>query len=185
MREIWKDVVGFEGMYQVSESGKIYSTPRTDRMGRPQGGTIVTPKTNNRGYWQIRLNKDGITHYRLLHRVVAEAFIPNNRNFPQVNHIDENKSNNHFENLEWCTNLYNRHHGTGIKRMAKNHDYKKLARINGKRVQQCKIDGSVVAIFYSVLEAQRQTGVHEANIRRCCYKQGRTAGGYKWEYLRG
>lgn len=166
-------VVGFEGLYKVSEYGKIVSE---------KTGKIVSTKTNNRKYRQVHLYKQNILHMKLLHRIVAEAFIPNLQSLPQVNHIDENKENNHYSNLEWCNNLYNRHHGTGIQRSVKHHDYKSIGIKNGRPVIQRDKQGNCLLTFYSVKEAERQTGISESNIRQCCCSTRRTAGGYKWQY---
>lgn len=107
MIEQWKDVVGYEGLYKVSNMGKVYSYPKTWKAGF---GATVGHKGKERkvslgknGYLNLLLNKDGKEKYHSVHRLVANAFIPNPNNLPVVNHIDENVTNNCVENLEWMT----------------------------------------------------------------------------------
>lgn len=104
--EIWKDVVGYEGMYEVSNKGRVRSLDRKDIRGRRVKGKYLKYKKTSRGYLSLQLcGKDC-----LIHRLVAKAFIPNPENKPQVNHIDGDKSNNNVENLEWCTSSENNKH---------------------------------------------------------------------------
>ena len=182
MSNRWKDIEGFEGLYKISEDGKVWSIPRMDIKNRQVGGNIVTPKTNNRGYWQIRLNKDGTTHHFLVHRLVAQTFIPNTDKLPQVNHKDENRDNNHYSNLEWCTNLYNRHYGTGYQRSVENHDYKAMGERCRKPVVQKDLEGNVLKVWDWATEAEKATKIHKDNIRRVCSGRGTSAGGYLWSY---
>lgn len=174
MAEIWKSVGGFDGIYEVSSCGRVRNATN---------GNIITPKHNNRGYVQIRLNKCGKTHYWLLHRLVAFAFIPNPENLPQINHKDENKDNNCVDNLEWCTNLYNRHYGNGYQRSVDNHDYLALAEQNKRKVRQYDLSGNLIKDWVGVKDIQKATGIGESNIRRCCYGRGKSAGGYVWQYV--
>lgn len=170
--ETWKAIKGFDGKYEVSDEGNI----------RNASGTILKRKRNNRGYVQACLYKDGTAYYFLLHRLVAEAFVPNPCNLPQVNHKDEDKENNAADNLEWCTNLYNRRYGTGYKRSCEKHDYKAIALSHSKAVEQYTESGELVAVYPSVIDAQNETGVCEGSIRCCCYGRYRQAGGYVWKY---
>lgn len=180
--EIWKDVVGFEGLYKVSNTGKLKSLDRKDSLGHNIRGKQISTKKNNRGYVQVHLTKDGKCHMKLMHRLVAEAFIENKNNLPQVNHKDEDKDNNTVENLEWCTNLYNRRYGTGYARSCDKHDYKAIALTNSKKVKQFSKDGSLIAEYISISAARRATGVSDSCIRKCCNKTTMQAKGYVWAW---
>lgn len=118
-REIWKDIEGFEGLYQVSNMGRVRSLDRVDLQGRRLKGKVLADKHNNRGYHTIDLCRDGNIEYKLIHRLVATVFLDKPDNLPQVNHKDENKENNAVSNLEWCSALYNDMYGTRNKRVAK------------------------------------------------------------------
>ena len=107
----WKDIVGYEGHYQVSNTGKIRSVDRyikDRRLGkRFAKGYILKPELSKNGYLYVNLNKDGKIKHCTVHRIVAQAFIPNPYNLPCVNHKDENRGNNNADNLEWITNIGN------------------------------------------------------------------------------
>ena len=182
MQIIWKEILGYEGLYEVSNTGIVKSLDRYDTLGRFHKGVLISTKYNNRGYVQLHLHKDGQCKMVLLHRVVAEAFIDNPNKYKQINHKDENKDNNNVENLEWCTNLYNRRYGTGYKRSVDNHNYKLIGKKNSKAIKQYNKNGDLVNIFYGVKEAERRTGINESNIRGSIRKN-HLAGGYKWEYV--
>ena len=107
-REIWRDVVGFEGLYKVSNLGNVKSL-NYNRTGKEK---LMKPQTDGHGYLQVMLYKDGKYKIKKIHRLVAEAFIPNPDNLPCVNHKDENKTNNKEFNLEFCTYEYNNNYGT-------------------------------------------------------------------------
>lgn len=105
---MWKDVVGFEGFYMVSDKGEVYSIRRK----------ITLKQTlDENGYPKVNLSANGNRRNVKTHRLVAEAFIPNTHNFPAVNHIDENKQNNHVYNLEWCTIAYNNAYGSRMEKI--------------------------------------------------------------------
>ena len=109
MNEVWKDVVGYEGLYEVSNSGKV----RMLRNGNSHYMAEKRCQKNNKGYLTTMLsNKDRSRKRWLVHRLVAIAFLPNPNNFPEVNHKDENKLNNHVGNLEWCDHVYNSNYGS-------------------------------------------------------------------------
>ena len=180
--EIWKDIPGLEGKYQASNFGNIKSVNHT----------VVTSKgiTHHRKEHQLhpslardgylRLNivlKDGRVKKYFIHRLVAMAFLPNPNNYPMVNHKDENKTNNHITNLEWCEAKYNINYGTGIKRRA--------VQVQ-KRVEMLdKNTNEVLRIFESVGEASAFVGVSIACITNTCTNYDghhKTCRGYKWRY---
>ena len=178
--ETWKDVVGYEGLYEVSNKGNVYSVERMDALGREQGGLVLKPKYNNRGYLMVSLYKNGKLKNRTVHRIVAEAFIPNPKGFLEINHKDENKSNNELFNLEWCTREHNVKYGTSIERIS-------------KKVRAVNIGTGEVVTFNSTQEAGRK-GYSASGVSRACrgtYKtdtgklvggDGRTYKGHKWSY---
>ena len=175
------------GLYQVSNLGRVKSLDRPKRNYDINTGLFTTitiqgkirkPRLTSFGYYTILLSKNGKRKWFFIHRLVAEAFIPNPDNLLQVNHKDENKLNNNVENLEWCDAKYNSNYGTRNKRISKiktNNTY------NTKSVL-CVETGIV---YSSTREAARQTGIRNTNISSCARKQYgyKTAGGYHWKYI--
>ena len=130
--EIWKDIEEFKGLYQVSNFGRVRSIDRliTYRTGakRLTKGTILTIGQNKLGYQQVSLSKNDKMYSRRVHRLVANAFIKNTKNYKEVNHIDGNKKNNKVENLEWCNRSQNMQHAVrlGLKPKKYKKEYKIL-----------------------------------------------------------
>ena len=162
MKETFVDILGYEGLYKVSNFGRVYSTKRNK---------CLKPGELKSGYLVVVLCKDAVTKTIRVHRLVAEAFVPNPNNLPQVNHIDEDKTNNAAYNLEWCTASYNRRYS---------------AHKTNKPVAQLA-NGKVISIYKSVNEASRVAGISCAAICNCCNNKPnfKTAGGYTWRYLNG
>lgn len=154
--EIWKDIPGFEGYYQVSNLGRIKSLERvvacSVRLGgfRTKGETIRKQDIGSKGYHRVYLQKDKIGKKYLVHRLVAEAFVANPNNFPQVNHKDENKGNNKASNLEWCTAEYNSNYG-GRTRLTSIAKYKPISLFDK--------EGHLIRDFDSLKEAGEYLGV--------------------------
>ena len=180
--EVWKDVVGYEGLYKVSDRGNVYSVVRISSIGRRIGGLILKPRSLRNGYLHVNLCKNGKVKTKSIHRLVAEAFIPNPNNFPEVNHLDENKINNELSNLEWCTSKYNSNYGTSIERIVKK---------TSKKVRAVNIKTGEVIKFKSTAEAQRKGYNHASSACRGVYKSGTTGEligdgylyrGHKWSY---
>lgn len=173
--EIWKDVIGYEGLYQISNYGRVYSVPRKNR-GRSFGGGFVIPRLwNNRPYYQVYLSKKGIPKRWAIHRLVALHFIPNPNGYPVVNHIDENPSNNRADNLEWCTQKYNCNYGTRVERIKANMP-------QNKEVYQMTMDSQIIATYPTIQDAARQTGISAGHICSVCKGDREYANGYKWRY---
>lgn len=185
--EIWRPIEGFGGAYEVSNIGRV----------RNINGKIRIPQEARGGYLRVSLSFKGKTYQRCVHRLVADAFMSNPNNLPQINHKDENKKNNVVENLEWCTAKYNSNYGTGIsRRAAKRINHPKLS----YPVGQYDKEGNLIATYPSISEAVRVTGISKVSIRLCaecrCRKKKRrdgtiyekrppkTAGGYKWKLIK-
>lgn len=161
MTEVWKDIAGYEGYYQVSNLGRVKSL-RVRKYSHIQKCPIVVfrekilnPYFNTKKYLLVDLQKDGKRKTQQVHRLVAKSFIPNENNYPQVNHKDENKQNNCVDNLEWCTNQYNSTYGTAKKRMAEKFK---------KKVLQISATGEIVNKWSSINEATRDLGVSKNAI---------------------
>lgn len=169
--EKWLDIKDYEGYYQISSLGRVKSLKRIDRINRSIDEKIRKTKLNNRGYEQVSLYKNGKSKYFLVHRLVAEAFIKNGNNFPQVNHIDENNQNNIVENLEWCTNKYNANFGSRIERAGINHRKSVKAFKNGE-----------VFYFDGITIAEKKLGMASNSIKAAIKRNG-TAKGYKFEFV--
>lgn len=169
MEELWKDVVGYNGKYQVSNRGSVRSLSYAGQ------GICKLRKLEitSRGYCQLSLYIEGVRKVHSVHRLVAEAFIPNPGNLPEVNHIDENKSNNYVENLEWCTRKYNVNYGTSSKRSAIS---------QSKAVIAMNDEGEIMHKFLSTAEAGRN-GFHQTRVSACCNKLQKTHKGLYWEYV--
>jgi hypothetical protein len=191
--EIWIPVKGYEGLYEVSDLGRVRSfdkyvlcTSNGVEMNILHRGKILKPAKRRHGYLAVMLYGRGGHKTRnckqfSVHRLVAEAFIPNSGNLPEVNHKDECKTNNCAENLEWVTRLENVNYGTAKTRRAKK-------AVNGKKsvaIQQFTKDGELVKTYPSLAEVHRQTGYGQANICRCAQgsKQYSHAYGYVWRYV--
>lgn len=161
--------------YFVQEDGQVWSS-KTNKY-------LSQSLSDNRGhgYLVVHLYVNGKSYSPKVHRLVAEAFLPNPDELPQVNHKDENVLNNHVENLEWCTEDYNRHYGTRYQRMA---ETLKLVQPNKEQVGAF-LDGELVKDFISVSEAARWTGdiKHRPNLVACLRGRQKTAYGYQWRYL--
>lgn len=189
MKEIWKDVVGFEGYYVVSNTGRIKSVAREYL----RNGVIIHVREriiscgdDGRGYVSTGLSRAGTRKTCKVHRLVAEAFIENPLSLREVNHKDENKSNNNVENLEWCDRKYNLNYGTFKQRvgiMTKNKIEACIKKSYGK-VLQFDLDGSFIADYESMFVAAKATGIGKSGIKKACSGKQRTSGGYIWELER-
>ena len=167
--ENWKDIKGYEGLYQVSDRGRI-KTLANDKYRKEK---IRKPRKGGKGYMMISLTKERITKHKQVHRLVAEAFIPNPDNLPQVNHKDEDPTNNNVENLEWCTLNYNLNYGTRMKKVVE-----KLSR----QTAQYSPDGKLIKVWPSLREIQRETGYCQSSISMCCNGKYKQAYGFIWTY---
>lgn len=178
MEEIWKDIVGYEGLYQISNYGRVKSVTRKVNC---RNGTIKTisekilaSNPNNRGYYSVQLCYNSLPVRYLVHRLVANAFIPNPDNKEQVNHIDEDKANNSVDNLNWMTAKENTNFGTKNQRVSK-------ANINNPLSSKSVTNG--IEIYPSAAEAHRQLSCDSSSILKSCKNPNKTCGGYHWNYV--
>lgn len=167
MRET-KDIQGYEGIYSVADNGEVFSH-RSQKILKPD---------NVRGYMQVTLYKDGKSRRYKVHRLVAEAFIPNPRNLPLVNHKDEDKGNNAADNLEWCTAEYNNKFGTRTNRSKDT----QIQNAPTQKRTKCVVCIETGDLYVSTKEAERITGIYHSHISRCCGGTEKKAGGFRWRY---
>ena len=179
MEEEWKDIDGYEGYYQVSSFGRVKSLDRYVKDTKRNcfnfvKGRIMSPSSaDKKHYMQVSLSKNNkVTHY-LIHRLVAQAFIPNPNNLPQVNHKDENRENNNVDNLEWCTAEYNTNYGTRALRQGMS---------RGKTVYQYNKYGVLENTYHSASYASKEIGVNSTSIHACCVGKIVTVKGCVWSY---
>ena len=174
MKEIWKDVEGYGGRYQVSNLGRFKSFAQ-DR----KNGKIKTGNRTKKGYMVMLLyDGNGNKKWYPVHRLVGMAFLDNPDNLPQINHKDENKENNRVDNLEWCTNEYNINYGTKNERTAKA-NY--CCPTTSKKVYSVDADGNK-EYFDSIGEAERKTGLQHGNIVKVLKHQRPLCGNREWFY---
>jgi hypothetical protein len=170
LSEQWKAIKGYEGRYEVSDTGKV----RTFLRNKHRELKINIDKA---GYCTVVLYKDNNCKTVKVHRLVAQAFLENPLSLPCVNHKNEIKTDNRVENLEFCTVGYNNRYGKRIEKMIKS---------KYKAVVQYDTNGNKIAEYESVLDAEFKTGIMHQNISKCCLKRKhfKTAGGFVWEYVK-
>lgn len=163
MKEIWKNIKGYEGLYEVSNLGRVkslnYNHTRKEGFLKP---------ADKRGYLSVQLFKNGILKWHLVHRLVASAFIENPDNLPQVNHIDQNKKNNKVSNIEWCDSQYN-------------NTYKGKHRKISRKVG-CYKDGKLIKVYSAMIDAEKE-GFYTSNVCICCQGKAKSYKGYQWKYI--
>lgn len=171
VNEEWRPVSGYEGLYEVSNFGRVKSLPRNGTINRER---IIKPGLFKK-YLGVSLNKNNKRTSHLVHRLVAIAFIPNPNSLPQVNHKNEDRLDNRVENLEWCDRQYNINYGTGVERRA-------IQR--RKKIMKLSMDGETICVYNSLTEASNDCNVGIGNISSCCHnkKNYKSAGGFKWKY---
>ena len=156
-KEYWCEIEGFDGRYSVSTFGRVWNN-ETNKL-------LCGGRNKTTGYMRVCLRKCNKSKTYDVHRLVAKAFLPNPKNLPQVNHRDENKCNNRVDNLEYCSNQYNV-------------EYSQAKEV----VQKDLKTGEVIKVFKSVSEANKQTGIDNGSITRCCNGKQSSAGGFVWAY---
>lgn len=164
MKELWTDIKDYEGIYQVSNFGRVK---------RVKLGRILKGYTNTSGYLQVGLYKNRVKYPKTIHRLVAEAFIQNPENKLDVNHVDEDKTNNRVDNLEWSTRKENLNHGTRNERAGKSKSIPIIA-INIKNGEYTE--------FYGASECARQLGLDQSSITKVIKGRLKQTGGYTFKY---
>lgn len=175
-QEEWRDIKQFPGTHQVSNLGRVRSLDYKVKNGhgwRSVRGQILKPFKTWNGYLEITIGGKNHKHF-MVHRLVAEAFIPNPDNLPIINHKDENKTNNHVDNLEWCTKSYNALYGSCQEKLRK-HKCRKVVAIDKDSLQ-------IVKTYNSMQEAMADTKAHKVSISQVCRGRGKSAGGFIWRY---
>ena len=163
VKEEWKMIPGYEGLYMVSNWGRVFSI-RANR--------VLKNRFTGR-YLQVSLCKNGKIKQFFVHRLVAEAFIQNPDNLPCVNHINEDKTDNRVENLEWCTWEYNNNYGTKGQRISKTKSIE---------VEQWSLGGELIKVWPSQQEIKRVLGFQQSNISKCCNGERHTAHDFVWKW---
>lgn len=168
MKEIWRDIEGFCGCYQVSNMGRVKSL----KFGKER----ILKAKKDYGYLRIGLRKDGKKNFYMIHRLVALAFLPNPYNLPQVNHKDEDKTNNRVDNLDWCSAEYNVNYGTRNKRCSE------ILTNNQKKSKKilCVETG---VVYPSEMQVKRELGFDNGYISKVCNGKYKRAYGYTWRYI--
>lgn len=181
--EVWKDIKGYEGFYQISNLGNVKSLKRKVYSGRKRTRwqyekILSNNKTNGKGYKIVSLNKDSKSKNKYIHRLVAETFLENPNNYKYINHKDENKSNNNVDNLEFCTAQYNStYNNLHIRNGLKNRNNK-----YSKKVLQLNDNDEIINTYPSISEASRQLNVSSQAISDCLRKIQKHSAGFKWKY---
>lgn len=165
IKEVWKDVVGYEGLYKVSNKGEVMSIIT---------GRLLKPCDNGKGYLIVTLCKDGKKNKSYVHRLVATAFIPNPDKLPQVNHKDENKDRNIESNLEWCTAKYNMNYGTSP---AKHREI--TIKLTG-RPCKCIETGKE---YKCISDCAADFGLYPSNVRAVCIGTAKSVHGYHFQFI--
>lgn len=179
MDEIWKDIKGFEGLYQVSNLGRVKGLNRVSLDKRHLPDRILTGSVYSTGYVVVKLRVNGIAKRFSMHRLVAEHFIPNPKNLPIINHKDENKLNNRWDNLEWCTQQYNATYGN-----AKTKALSTFKKNHSRTVYQFTLSGEFICQYDSISSAAESTNTCRSEVCSCCNMEKNviSANGFMWRY---
>lgn len=192
MTEIWKDIKGYEGLYQISSYGRVKSLERIIKLSNNFGNfsyktseRMLQLITNNKGYYVVSLVKNKQKKQHRVHQLVAKHFLNNENNFNCINHIDGDKKNNHVNNLEYCTDSHNikEAYRIGLKKP----NFCMLGKLDDKcpnsiPVNQLTIDGVFIKRWNSSREAMRQLNMKANHIMDCCMGKRKSTYGYRWEY---
>lgn len=181
--EIWKDIEGYENLYQVSNMGRVKSLDKLDGIGRTVKGKILSLTADKDGYLQVSLYKNGANKRCKVHRLVAQAFIPNPENKLCVDHINTIKDDNRIENLRWVTHKENCNNPLSYKKLLENIPHRYLDKNpNSKQIIQFSQNGKLIRKWRCMEEAALELNILPQGISKCCRGTRKTSGGSKWEY---
>ena len=172
VEEIWADINGFEGLYQISNLGNVKALPKLIN-GRHRKERIMKSQLKKDGYLDVLLSKNNKRDRHLIHKLVAIAFIPNPNNYSCVNHKDENKINNFIMNLEWCDHKYN--NAYGIRTIKASNSCK-------KSIVQMDLNFNPIKIFKSATDAAKFYNFNRRHISSCCNNRRKTHKGCRWKF---
>lgn len=180
--EIWKPVKGFEGLYEVSNMGRVRSLDRVvyqkNKFGRMSRhiyyGQIIKQQKQRNGYFIVNLYRNGQIEKCLVHRLVGSCFLEKKDGKDCINHLDCDKSNNRAENLEWCTQSENVQYAYDVGAMKPPHM---------RKVAQYSLDGVLLKVWESQSEASRNLGIYQSNIYKVCSGKRNQTGGFIWKYI--
>ena len=178
--EIWKQIQGYEGLYEISNYGRVKNTASRFHHNKILKALINKSTIRSSKYLKVSLFKNGTLKNYFIHRLVAIAFIPNPNNLPFVNHKDENGKNPCVYNLEWCTSKYNSNYGTSPERIRQ----QKLLGANFKEIHQYSLDGEYIATYASQTNAERILGINKNSINNALRGKVSQAGGFLWTYTK-
>lgn len=178
-RNEWYDLIDYEGIYKINKNGDILSI----NYNHTKQSKILSPRKNRDGYMIVTLTKNKTKKTAQVHRLVAKNFIENPNNFEQVNHKDENKTNNYVSNLEWCNAKYNNNYGTRLQRQGNSCKGKLLNRKDmSLQIDQFDKNGNLINTYTSIQECARINSINPSNICSCIKGRLKTCGGYVWKY---
>ncbi len=183
--EEWRDVVGFEGQYKVSNFGNVITLDRSYQNNI--GAIRIIPKklkpwVKTTGYTEVFLCKNGVRKHCKIHRLVAEAFIENPNNYPHVDHIDTNRTNNHVSNLRWVTRGMNQMNPLTRKHISDSHIGLLSGRPSAKRIPIVQLFDNKVIKTYECIRDVKNFGFNNVSVIRCCKNKQKEHGGYQWMY---
>lgn len=170
MNEIWKDIPGYEGLYQVSNMGRVLSL----HYRKSNKARLLSPRKERHNYLNVFLCKNGHKEIKKIHQLVALAFLPNPNKYTEINHKDENPQNNRADNLEWCSRNYNMNYGNRAS---------KFIEASGHKILQMDMSCNVIKEWPSVRTAAKHIGVANQNLFATLKGRQKTCGGYKWKYV--
>lgn len=177
MKEVWKDITDYEGLYQVSNLGRVRSLGRYINPNQYLEERILKHRLNKNGYYRVNLYKNNIHKTICIHQLVALVFIDNPNEYKCINHKDENKLNNRVDNLEWCTTKYNNNYGTARIRASQH---------TKKPIEQYTLDGVFIRRYDGIVDANKELGLkkNDSRIGACLRKRDKTACNFIWKYAK-